>query len=616
MRLSSLLLLLVFILSACTTTSKDTPSDEYTGNAPELLFQNGDYALAAQQFTTLANEASGPQAKYYQLRAIAALARTNQTHLAAQQLEQILIDENDILGDALHQLAQAHIAIAERQTDLVLEILTNSMHDSIPAVYHIDYYNIRAEVFIMLDNKLALTQELVNKEKYLTDEKQIKENQKIIWSALASMNERSLVQLRSNPPPDVLSGWMELVYISKVYQLSPVRLKEQILVWKQRYPQHPASDEILTALLQRKQEDVAYPDRIALLLPLSGRYEKAGKALRDGILAAYYTHRPNQQQSITVYDIGSTEDVTVVYQQAVDDGAQFIIGPLRKEAVVQIAAMDDLPVPVLALNYLSEDDDTTANLFQFGLSPEEEAKQVAERTWLDGHVYAAVLVPTGPWGERIRDSFNKRWHAMGGQTVEFQVYDPSKNDFAQPIKMLLNIDDSKRRYRRVATTVKRKVKFTPRRRQDVDFIFVAAYPRQARQIRPQLKFFHASNLPVYSTSHVFTGTLNQERDRDMDGVVFGDMPWVLSESTSHRGMRPTLEKQITEAGNQLQRLYALGLDSFNIIGALNTLEAYPYERFDGETGSLMLDNQRRIHRQLTWVRFRSGRPIIFTQDNL
>jgi hypothetical protein len=222
----------------------------------------------------------------------------------------------------------------------------------------------------------------------------------------------------------------------------------------------------------------------------------------------------------------------------------------------------------------------------------------------------------GPWGERIYQAFKQRWELMGGKIVERQTYEPTKTDFSRPIRSLLNIDDSTRRYRRIANILKQDIKFTSRRRQDIDFVFVAAYPRQARQIRPQLKFYHASDVPVYATSHVFTGSLNPERDRDMDGLMFGDMPWVLSESTAHRGIRSEIERQISDAGNALQRLYALGIDAFNIIGALNTLRKYPYERFDGETGSLSLDSKLRVRRQLTWVKFRSGRPVTLNQGNL
>lgn len=602
-------------IAGCTTLEKTT--EELAGDDPEILFKTGQYAESAKKFLALAERGSGSQKIYHQLRAVAALARADQIPLAKQWLQQTQVDPADMFNMNIARLASASIALAERKPNEVQMMLTAPLDQSMKAVYQAEFHGLRASAYTLADNRLETARELVIREKYLTESDSIQNNQKNIWSALASMNERSLQQLRTAPPPDTLSGWMELVQISKVYQLSPERLKEQLFLWQNKYPQHPVSGDMLAGLMQRKQEDVAYPDRIALLLPLSGKFSKAGEALRDGFLASYYTRRPNKNQQIRIYDVTDNDAaVKQVYEQAVKDGAQFVVGPLTKEGIQQINSMDEINVPTLALNYLSDDEGVRSNLYQFGLSPEEEARQVAERTWLDGHVSAAVLVPHGPWGERIYESFKQRWETMGGKIAEMQTYESNIIDFSQPIQMLLNIDDSTQRYRRVATTLKREIKFTSRRRQDIDFIFIAAYPRQARQIRPQLKFYHASDLPVYATSHVYTGALNQERDRDMDGLIFGDMPWVLAENTAHRGLRAEIETQISDAGNALQRLYALGVDAFNIIGALQTLRTYPYERFDGETGSLSLDNQLRIRRQLTWVRFRSGRPISMDQGNL
>jgi len=616
MKLRKLLIVIcMLVLVGCTTLEKTT--EELVGGDPEKMFVNGQYTEAAQRYKALAEQGSGTEKTYYQLRAAAALARADQIPLAKQWLSQTQIAPNDTFNQNLARLAEANIALAERRPNEVQLLLSAPLDPIMTGAYQAEFYELRARAYTLSGNRLETARELVLRERYLTDPEIIKLNQKDIWSALASMTERALQQLRTAPPPDTLSGWMELVQISKVYQLSPVRLKEQLYIWQGKYPQHPVSEEILTALLERKPEDVAYPDRVALLLPLTGKFSKAGEALRDGFLAAYYTRRPNQNQTIRIYDVAEENaNIQQIYLQAVSNGAQFVVGPLTKEGIQQINNLDELPVPTLALNYLAEEDTVRSNLYQFGLSPEEEARQVAERTWLDGHVNAAVLVPNGPWGERIYESFKQRWELMGGRIVEMQTYETAKNDFAQPIQMLLNIDDSDRRYRRVATTIKRELKFTSRRRQDVDFIFIAAYPRQARQIRPQLKFYHAADVPVYATSHVYTGILNQERDRDMDGLAFGDMPWVLAESTAHRGLRSEIESQISDAGNSLQRLYALGIDAFDIIGALHTLRTYPYERFDGETGSLSLDNQLRVRRQLTWVKFRSGRPVAMDQGNL
>jgi outer membrane PBP1 activator LpoA protein len=610
-----ILFVFIFIFTGCVAPPTEVPTD-ISAEDPEVLFQTGQYELAANKFIALSQDISGGQQTFYRLRGTAALARAGKIIEAKQVLAQTTTESLDSFSNTIYTLALAHIAIAERKPTDVPQMLSDSISPSVPDLYAAEYYGLRAEANSMLGNKLETAGDLVKRENYLSDAKQILTNQQNIWTALAGMSERSLQQLRSAPPPDVMSGWMELVQIAKVHQLSPARLKEQIVIWQEKYPGHPVSGEILTALTQRQQEDVAYPDHLALMLPLTGKFARAGEALRDGFLAAYFTRQPDDRQSIRIYDIGNTKDVSAVYEQAVTEGAEFIVGPLTKAAVSHIGEMDELPVPILALNYMLEDDSARSNFYQFGLSPEEEARQVAERTWLDGHVNAAVLIPIGPWGERIYQAFKERWELMGGKIVERQTYEPTKTDFSIPIRMLLNIDDSQRRYQRVSTILKRDLKFTTRRRQDIDFVFLAAYPRQARQIRPQLKFYHASNVPVYATSHVYTGILNPERDRDMDGLLFGDMPWVLSESTAHRGIRSEIENQISDAGNALQRLYALGIDAFNIIGALNTLRNYPYERFDGETGSLSLDSKLRIRRQLTWVKFRSGRPVTLNQGNL
>jgi outer membrane PBP1 activator LpoA protein len=414
--------------------------------------------------------------------------------------------------------------------------------------------------------------------------------------------------LRTNPPPDVLSGWMQLVQITKAYQLHPTSLKQAVSRWREAYPNHPVQPALLAELMDRRQEDIVTPDNIALLLPLSGKFATAAAAVQDGVLAAYYSRNPKTAQTIRVYDTGSGTDILTIYKQAINEGAQFVIGPLDKDRIEKLAQSEDLPVPTLALNYIDREE-VPPTLYQFGLSPEEEAVQVAERTWLDGHVNAAVLVPMGPWGDRVAAAFRTRWEEIGGRVVEQQSYNAARNDYSNPIRMLLNIDDSQRRYRSLTNLLNQDLKFTARRRADIDFIFLAAYPRQGRQIRPQLKFYHATDLPVYATSHVFTGNLNPERDRDMDGLMFGDMPWVLTGNTSHRGLRAEIEPYISPAGNRLQRLYALGIDSFNIIAALSPLKQYPYQRYDGETGSLSLDAKQRLHRQLTWVRFRSGRPV-------
>jgi outer membrane PBP1 activator LpoA protein len=595
----------LILLAGCAIEPQRTAEDQVDA---ERLFALGEYQQAAQSFLSLSQQVDEAQRPLMLLRASAAFARADNLYRSRQILKSVQMDPRDPTRVLLFKLAESHIALMERRPADVLLILGTIPSSTIAAPYLADYHRVRAEAYTMQGNRLETAQELVRRESYLSDTRLIEANQQAIWQALAMLSERALQQLRTNPPPDVLSGWMQLVQITKAYQLHPTSLKQAVSRWREAYPNHPVQPALLAELMDRRQEDIVTPDNIALLLPLSGKFATAAAAVQDGVLAAYYSRNPKTAQTIRVYDTGSGTDILTIYKQAINEGAQFVIGPLDKDRIEKLAQSEDLPVPTLALNYIDREE-VPPTLYQFGLSPEEEAVQVAERTWLDGHVNAAVLVPMGPWGDRVAAAFRTRWEEIGGRVVEQQSYNAARNDYSNPIRMLLNIDDSQRRYRSLTNLLNQDLKFTARRRADIDFIFLAAYPRQGRQIRPQLKFYHATDLPVYATSHVFTGNLNPERDRDMDGLMFGDMPWVLTGNTSHRGLRAEIEPYISPAGNRLQRLYALGIDSFNIIAALSPLKQYPYQRYDGETGSLSLDAKQRLHRQLTWVRFRSGRPV-------
>jgi len=601
-----LLAILVLGLAACASVPR---LSKRALNEAEQQFLQGNYTEAARQFTALSAQASANLRTELRLRAASAMAKANLIPQARETLGDVEIQKRNLHQIFLYHLAEAHLALAERRPDDIFTYLKQRPPRKTKKLYRAEHHKLRADAFTMQGNRLETARELVLREKYLADKSIISNNQRAIWDALATMSTRALQQLRTAPPPDTLSGWMHLVQIAKSFQLDPVKLKSELQRWKKHYPRHPVGNEILTGLSSRSLDDVTHPSRIALLLPLSSKFATAAEAVRDGFLAAYYSTTGHKVESIKIYDVGDDPaSVIDVYDQAISDGAQFVVGPLDKEAVTKLMDEEPLPVPTLALNYTVESNESPKNLYQFGLSPEEEARQLAERTWLDGYVNAATIIPTGPWGERVYQAFKERWELMGGQIVASQNYDSSKSDFSVPLRTLLDIDDSQSRYRKVAAVLKKQLKYTPRRRKDIDFIFLAAFPKQARAIRPQLKFFHASEVPVYATSHIFTGNLNQEKDRDMDGMVFGDMPWVLAETTAHRSLRTDIERHISSAGNSFQRLYALGIDAFSILGALRPLRNYSYERYDGETGSLSVDDEQRVRRQLTWVKFRSGQP--------
>ena len=137
-------------------------------------------------------------------------------------------------------------------------------------------------------------------------------------------------------------------------------------------------------------------------------------------------------------------------------------------------------------------------------------------------------------------------------------------------------------------------------------IFMAATPKDARQLKPQFKFHYAGELPVYSTSHAFTGKIDQRSDRDIDELLYCDMPWILNPSK-------TLKQALTQnwpEHQQYTRFFALGTDAYHLIPYLGRLQAKSYERFSGQTGNIYLDSFNRLRRELLWAQFIRGKPVI------
>jgi outer membrane PBP1 activator LpoA protein len=271
-----------------------------------------------------------------------------------------------------------------------------------------------------------------------------------------------------------------------------------------------------------------------------------------------------------------------------------------------LSNLEHLDHPVLALNQVDDPTFSHPNLFQFGLAPEDEAQQAAERAWLEGHRSALMLTPSGKWGERISRSFRERWLTLGGNVLEQQRYNAKENDFSEPIRMLLNINESKARTQALKRLLGRQMESEPRARHDADFIFIAARPQKARQLRPQLKFFHAGSLPILSTSHIFTGVTQKELDRDLGKISFVDMPWLFEESESGPLSRNNLEKLIPGVKGRYARLYAMGIDSFNLLAQLQHLQTQPGRMLSAKSGTLYLDRNNRIHRLLAWTDMENG----------
>ena len=434
-----------------------------------------------------------------------------------------------------------------------------------------------------------------------------------IWELLNQAGRETLLQ-HYRTDPGALSGWLELAFIRRTMLDDLETLERALASWQENYPTHPANAAITEKMRAAGRLYNRRPQSIALLLPLHGALRAAAEAVRDGFLSAWY-HSGRDQPTIKIYEANSL-NVEAAYAQAVAEGADFIVGPLEKQALTRLYARTGRSVPVLALNQVRPPSDLATGasvgllpaVMQFSLSPEDEARQVSERASAAGYSRALVIVPDDEWGLRLYRAFRDHWSASGGLILDKIDYDPQGNDYAAPIKHLLKIHDSQLRTRQLRQTLGRSLENRARRRQDADMIFMAAFPVAGRQIIPQLRFHDAGQIPVYATSHVFSGRVNPRADADMNGVAFPDLPWVLQPEGRISSIKTLIEDNFNADASVYQRLYAFGADAFNLIPHLTRLAYNNEAEFHGATGILSMANNGRIIRKLPWGKIINGKP--------
>ncbi len=448
---------------------------------------------------------------------------------------------------------------------------------------------------------------------YLKTPGEIEDNNDFIWAALNRISEPAMIRALAEQQTVEMRGWLELNLIVRRSNMLPVKMEPWIDQWYQLYDEHAAAPSYAINLLEESKRIYINPQRIALMLPFSGRVEKVAEAIQNGFLYAYYQD-PGQVADLEIINASSDPaEFNLQYEQAIQNGADFIVGPLDKDLIDLLQQREQFEVPTLTLNYGNDQDETRLNLYQFGLSPEDEAVQIADYALAQDRHHAIVLVPDTEWGYRLQRAFSKRFESLGGHVVGSTIYPAKKNDYSAAIKNLLNLTTSIHRKSILQQVIKEQVKFDARRRQDVDMIFIAANSRQARLIKPQLKFHHAQDLPVYSTSHISSSNASPDDDRDLDEILFVDIPWMLDNHNNPD------HKQISrlwpDASQRFSRLFALGIDAYRMIPSLRRLMINPEESILQNTGQLSVDKTGRVKRSLLMATYENGRAKLLETPN-
>jgi outer membrane PBP1 activator LpoA protein len=569
--------------------------------AADTLARNGRHAEAAELFESLAKRPFRAWDKRLALLA----AREYQ---AAGQLD----DAERMIGHAtpveraddavLLARVSAELALARGQPAAAIDALQR-VPEPWPAPLAGELLALRAQAEFAAGRTLDGIRTLEARARLLSGADERRENYSRLVDALtASPAVTSTVPVAATPYE---RAWYELgQLLVAAPQADAGTVARRAADWRARNAHHPGA-----AFLPQSAEseraladstvDAGTADVIALLLPLSGRQQAAGIAVRDGFLAAALAEPAERRPRIDVYDTAALGSVAA-YQRALASAARAVAGPLLKEDVASIASGASVAVPTVALNALPGD--APPFLFQFALDPEQEARAAARRIAADGRTRGIALFPRNAWGERLHAAFTEEAQAAGVQLTGVQFYDAGSSDFSGPLRAALG---------RYGGAGERDAKGDLRPRDGAaealagpQFAFIAAMPPAARALRPQLRFQMAYAMPVYATSDAWDA--GPRAVPDLEGLLLPEMPWILHGGDGAPALWEAMQRDWAAASRGRLRLYAFGFDAYQLLRGLDM--AARGVAVNGLTGRLTVTNDGHVLRDTEWAQVQAGRP--------
>jgi outer membrane PBP1 activator LpoA protein len=331
-----------------------------------------------------------------------------------------------------------------------------------------------------------------------------------------------------------------------------------------------------TTNVARAAEAVTRTPHVALVLPLSSpSFSRHADAVLQGFVAAAKVAGKNVPP-IRIYSVNEdTLNVLAIYEQAIESGAQIVVGPLTRNGVAALAASALVTVPTLALNTLEPRLPQPARMYLFGLNIEPEARQIAQLAFHDGRRNAFVVSDGTPLGKRMRQAFLEEFARLGGITVAEFGFGADQASLSK-LRQASNLGVA-------------------------DMVFLALDFARARTVRPYL----GNVLALYATSQVNAGSAGALAAHDLNQVRFVDMPWLLQ--PDHPAVMVYPRPQFGDAID-FDRLYALGIDAFRIGLELLRLNRDP--ALDGVTGRIRLTRDQQFVRELTAAQYVDGKTVI------
>ena len=419
-----------------------------------------------------------------------------------------------------------------------------------------------------------------------------------IWQQLCQLSPWQHQQLIKMAPPKI-KGWSKLLTFANKFGDDNTRFQRYLMQWQRDFSTHPAQ-HVVEQLQQVEPTLINDSKHIAVIIPLSGTQERAGKVAQQGILAAY----ENNSGAILHFIDSANLDMSTLATQFTALNIDYVIGPLLKANVKSYLAQEELTLPTLLLNIPSN---IVLKPHQVALSmrPEDEAIQAATTLSRQHYKHPLILSHQDKSSRRIAKTFSEQWQNITSEAPE-TVYFNDDAKMQNQLKASLGVDLSQKRTKELNSRIKYAIKSELRNRRDIDMIYIVGLPLQTKLLKPYIDVNispFADIIPVYASSRSHSAKSDKSDNRDLSGLMFTEMPWQLSSKLQNKALAAQAKQLWPNRSDSLQTIFAMGFDSLALIDKISAMQNKTYVRHYGQTGILQLDNDNILKRSLVWGKY-------------
>ncbi len=561
---------LAVVLAGCSTPNL------YNQQAP-LTDITAAAAQSSAAYLSKAQASEGAERINWEILALKAMIEEGKWQQADQQIAKLSQQSMSPLQIAEWQLARAAVRYHQGQYQEALNSLNFQPSWQLTKSQYRRYHTFRAELLDQLNHQFQAARERSKLDFYLSNDQKAA-NWNNLWHDLSGYSNTQLSNAKIGSDESVLKGWVELAMLKNSAARQPGKLKEAVEQWLNQHPYHPANQYLPTELEAVMNLKAIKLDNVALLLPLSGRFAAQGKTVRDGFVNAMMDDASRGPDTeLNIYDT-EAEPMASIMAKLQQNGTQFVVGPLRKDKILEFQRDNTTHINTLALNLPPEINSNHPNACYFALSPEQDAEQAAERIFNEGHRNPVVLVPGNSYGQRVSAAFNQEWSSLNNQPAQVVTFG-ARDEIPQQIRQAFGRAPGSR----------------------TDAIYVIASKTELMTIKPFIEAsLPASGNPpqIYVSSR--SNSDNKSNSPEIRGLEVGDIPLLINPPADYM---ERFNQLWPNEGNTSIRLHAFGMDAYLLSKELPQMRAMGDYTTQGATGKLSADSQCVINRQIDWGKF-------------